>query len=181
MDQFDLNSSQRTTLTALVNKYQATESLVSAKALGEELNRKPGTLRNQMQPLKAVGLVKSVPGKNGGYEPTEAAYDALDRQRQSDAETVTLAHDYKRVTATIGEMKFTNVHHPDLCRAQIHFQQSTRDLAEGEAIAVGPSPLSRLAVTGEIVAIDDTENVVIIDVSRMEAPIGDDRTEPARS
>ncbi|MFC6719105.1 HTH domain-containing protein [Natrialbaceae archaeon GCM10025810] len=171
MPRIDLSSNQRATLSALINAYEETGSYVSAPQLAEELDRTTGTLRNQMSGLKMLGLVEATSGPRGGYKPTEAAYENLSRNRLDDAETVTLAHEFDRVDATVDEIDFTNVHHPDLCRAQIHFQQSIRDLSEGDAIAVGPSPISDLVVLGEVVAIDAPANVAIVDVGRIEAPV----------
>ena len=176
MPRIDLSSSQRAALVALVNEYQATESPVTAQTIAEELDRTAGTLRNQMAGLKALGLVESVSGPGGGYEPTETAYDELDRQRLDDAEPVTLAHEYERVDAVVDEISFTNVHHPDQCRAHVHFQRSVRGLAAGDAIAVGPSPISQLVVLGVVEAVDRTANVVVVDVRRMEAPVDDGRS-----
>ncbi|AGB39919.1 HTH domain-containing protein [Natronococcus occultus] len=174
MDQIDLTNSQRTTLTALVNEYQATDAAVSARVVAEETGRNAGTIRNQMQTLSALGLVESVAGPAGGYEPTDAAYSVLDRQQLDDAETVTLARDYDRVDATVDGIDFTNVHHPDLCRAQLHFQQSVRDLENGDPIVVGPSPVAALVVGGRVVTTDETDNVVIVDVEQLQAPIRKD-------
>lgn len=171
MDQIDLTNSQRTTLTALVNEYQSTDSTVSARVIAEETGRNSGTIRNQMQTLSAVGLVDSVAGPEGGYEPTDAAYRILERRQLDDAETVTLARDYDRVDATVDEIDFTNVHHPDLCRAQIHFQQSVRELEEGDPLVVGPTPVSDLVVVGAVVATDGTTNTVVVDVGRIRAPM----------
>ncbi|ELY86231.1 HTH domain-containing protein [Natrialba taiwanensis] len=174
MGQFDLTSRQRMALTTLVNKYQTDEVLVSAQVLAKEINRNAGTLRNQMQTLKALGLAEGVPGPNGGYKPTQKAYEEIDRQHLNNAETVTLAHNYKRISATVSEIHFTNIHHPDLCRAQIHFQQSIQDLTGGDAIVVGPSPVSNLVIAGEIVCVDNTIDMAIIDISKIKSPMGEE-------
>lgn len=171
MDEIDLTSSQRSTITTLINEYQATGAPVSASVLAAETDRNAGTVRNQMRTLTSIGLAEGIAGPKGGYEPTDAAYRIIGRQQLDDAETVTLAREYDRIDATVDEIDFTNVHHPDLCRAQLHFQQSIRDLEEGDPIVVGPSPVSSLVVVGEVVAIDGTANMVIVDIEQLRAPL----------
>ncbi|AGB38877.1 Rrf2 family transcriptional regulator [Natronococcus occultus] len=171
MDQISLNSSQKLILTTLINKHQSNGSPVSARVIANEIDRAPGTIRNQMRMLATTGLVESVAGPKGGYKPTEAALTLLDRQHVDGTETITLASDYERVSATVDDIDFTNVHHPELCRAQIHFQHSIQHLEEGDAILVGPTPHSGLVVGGEIVALDTLSNVAIVDTVQLEAPV----------
>ncbi|RKD89157.1 HTH domain-containing protein [Halopiger aswanensis] len=174
MNQIDLTSRQRRTLTTLINEFQGTDSPITAKQLATELDRDAGTLRNQMQSLTSLGLVEGIPGPKGGYKPTASAYEALDRDQLDDAETVVLARNFDRVDATVDEIEFTNVHHPDSCRARVRFQQSLRELSEGDEIAVGPTPVSSLVLAGVVVAVDDSLNKVIIDVAKLEAPLRED-------
>ncbi|ELY63263.1 Rrf2 family transcriptional regulator [Natrinema versiforme] len=171
MSTIDLSQRQRRTLTELVNEYQATDSPVSASDLATTLDRKPGTLRNQMSSLRSLDLVEGIPGPSGGYKPTDTAYEALDREPLADAESVTLARNYDRITATVDTIDFTTVHNPDLCRAQVHFQQSVRGFEKGDEIAIGPTPVANLVLGGVIVAVNESENMVILDVALLEAPI----------
>ena len=170
MVEIKLTNSMRSTLTALANEYQATESPVSAQTLANELNRRAGSIRNQMQSLTSLGVADSRVGPNGGYIPTTIGLEAIDREQLDDVASVTLAHEFDRIDATIDEINFTNIHHPESCRAQIHFQQAV-DLQEGDAIMVGPSPISNLVVGGEIVTADDTGSSVLIDVAELQAPL----------
>lgn len=81
MSSIELTSSQKSILTALINLYGEQEDAVKGEAIAEEVDRNPGTIRNQMQSLKALQLVEGVPGPKGGYKPTSNAYEALDIQR----------------------------------------------------------------------------------------------------
>ena len=101
MVSIDLNNSQRTMLTTLVNKYQQTGEAVTGEKIAEEIDRNPGTVRNQMQSLTSLGLVEGIPGPTGGYKPTSEAFDAIDRQQLDEAESVVVAHDYERVDVTV--------------------------------------------------------------------------------
>jgi predicted transcriptional regulator len=64
----------------------------------------------------------------------------------------------------------TTVHHPDLCRAEIHVLGSLSDFKEGDDVGVGPTPLSSLVIDGTVEAKDETNNVVILRIDDMRAP-----------
>ncbi|MWV40079.1 Rrf2 family transcriptional regulator [Natrialba sp. INN-245] len=166
----DLTSSQRAILTALVNGYQGEESPVPAKTIAETIDREPRTVRNQMSSLNSLGLVEGVPGPHGGYEPTDAAYDILDRRPVDNPETAVLAREFDRVDAVVDGITFTNVHHPELCRARIRFQESVQTLGEGDAIAIGAIPHVGLLIAGEIEAVEPSRNHVLLNVARLETP-----------
>jgi predicted transcriptional regulator len=171
MSSIELTPSQKTILRALVNLYGEDEEAVKGEDIADEVDRNPGTIRNQMQSLKALQLVEGVPGPKGGYKPTANAYEALDIQELDRAAQVPLYHDGERVEdVNVEELGFTSVHHPDLCRAEIHVRGSVRDFSEGDAVAVGPTPLSKLVVEGTVDGRDDTNNILILKIGRMEAP-----------
>src|SRR6056297_1181826 len=88
MSSIELTSSQKTVLRALVDRYTQEETAVKGEAIAEEVDRNPGTIRNQMQSLKALQLVEGVPGPKGGYKPTVDAYEALEIQQLDTAAEV---------------------------------------------------------------------------------------------
>ncbi len=171
MSSIELTPSQKTILTALTNLHRETQSAVKGEDIAEEVDRNPGTIRNQMQSLKALQLVEGVPGPKGGYQPTAMAYEALDLQRMDEPASVPLYIDGEEVDdAIVEEIDLNSVHHPDLCRAEIHVQGSVRDYSEGQEVEVGPTPLSRLKVTGTIDGTDHTNNILILMIDEMRAP-----------
>jgi predicted transcriptional regulator len=124
-----------------------------------------------MQSLKALQLVEGVPGPKGGYKPTANAYEALDVQRMDTVAEVPLFQNDEEVSgANVEEIDFTSVHHPELCRAEIHLRGSVRDFHEGDEVTVGPTPLSKLVVNGVVDGKDDTRNILILKLTGMEAP-----------
>ena len=171
MSSIELTSSQKTILTALVNLHGGDEDAVKGEDIAEEVDRNPGTIRNQMQSLKALQLVEGVPGPKGGYKPTATAYQVLDVQRMDEPADVPLYHEGELLEkVNVEEIDLNSVHHPELCRAEIHVQGSVTDLEEGDAVSVGPTPLSKLVVDGVIDGMDDTSNIVILRITGMEAP-----------
>jgi len=172
MSSIELTPSQKTILTALINLYgDEAENAVKGEQIAAEVDRNPGTIRNQMQSLKALQLVEGVPGPKGGYKPTPTAYEALDVQQMDDAAPVPIHHEGEHLEgATVEEIDLNSVHHPELCRAEIHLQGSVRDVAEGDQVTVGPTPLSKLVVEGIVDGKDDTSNVLILRIEDMKAP-----------
>ncbi|MCL9813837.1 Rrf2 family transcriptional regulator [Natranaeroarchaeum aerophilus] len=171
MSSIELTPSQKTILTALINLHGEAEDAVKGEDIAEEVDRNPGTIRNQMQSLKALQLVEGVPGPKGGYKPTATAFEALDIQRMDEPASVPLAHEGEPVKdANISEINLSSVHHPELCRAEIHLQGSSRDIHEGDDVTVGPTPLSKLLIEGTVDGKDDTNNILILQLNEMVAP-----------
>lgn len=171
MSSIELTSSQKSILTALINLYGEQEDAVKGEAIAEEVDRNPGTIRNQMQSLKALQLVEGVPGPKGGYKPTSNAYEALDIQRMDEPANVPLFHDGEEVPgANVDGIDLSSVHHPELCRAEIHVQGSVKQFHEGDSVTVGPTPLSKLVIDGTVDGKDDTANILILRIDNMRAP-----------
>ncbi|KYH25701.1 winged helix-turn-helix transcription repressor, HrcA DNA-binding [Halalkalicoccus paucihalophilus] len=174
MSSIELTPSQKTILTALINLHRGGEDAVKGEDIAEEVDRNPGTIRNQMQSLKALQLVEGVPGPKGGYKPTATAYEALDVQQMDEPAAVPLEHEGEPVEGVnVDEIDLSSVHHPELCRAEIHIQGSVRDFHEGDSVTVGPTPLSRLLIEGTVDGKDDTNNILILQIDDMRAPADD--------
>jgi len=174
MSSIELTPSQKTILQELVNLYRDRDSAVKGEDIAEEVDRNPGTIRNQMQSLKALQLVEGVPGPKGGYKPTAKAYEALEIQDVDQAANVSLTHEGEPVTgANVTQIDLVSVHHPEQCRAKIKLQGSLSQFEEGDAVVVGPTPLSKLRIDGTLEGIDDTDNSLVLIINGMEAPAGD--------
>src|SRR6056297_540113 len=92
MSSIELTPSQQNILQELVNLYRESEKAVKGEDIADRVDRNPGTIRNQMQSLKALQLVEGVPGPKGGYKPTANAYEALQIQEMEHAADVPLYH-----------------------------------------------------------------------------------------
>lgn len=176
MSTIELTPSQKTILSALVNLFREKEEAIKGEDIAEEVDRNPGTIRNQMQSLKALQLVEGVPGPKGGYKPTANAYEALGiDQMDQPAQVPLLVNGEQTEELNVEEIVLSSVHHPNLCRAEIRVRGSVRDFHEGDAIKVGPTPLSKLVVEGTVEGKDETSNILILEIDDMRAPV----TEPA--
>lgn len=168
---FDLSTTQQQLLTTLLNEYESADAPITSDRIATVLDRSPGTIQNQLTNLQNVGLVESVQGPTGGYKPTDAAFQAMDREALDEAETVTVSQAYDRVDATVEGIDLTNVHHPTECLAHVTFRESLSGIDAGDPIIVGPTPSAGLVVAGKVVAVTDTADTVVLDVRRMEAPL----------
>lgn len=174
MSSIELTPSQQTILQELVNLYRESEQAVKGEDIAEQVDRNPGTIRNQMQSLKALQLVEGVPGPKGGYRPTATAYDALQIQDIDHAADVPLYHDGERVErANVERIDLTSVHHPGECRAKIKLRGSIGNFHESDEVTVGPTPLSKLQIVGRVEGKDDTDNSLVLTIEDMQAPVGE--------
>jgi predicted transcriptional regulator len=174
MSSIELTSSQRAILQELVNLYRGTDSAVKGEEIANEVDRNPGTIRNQMQSLKALQLVEGVPGPKGGYRPTATAYDALQIEQMDQAADVPLSHNGDLVPeANVEQIDLTSVHHPEECRAKVRLRGSLSEFSTGDSVTVGPTPLSKLRIDGSVEGKDDTNNSLILTIDDMRAPVED--------
>ncbi|MFB6113094.1 MAG: Rrf2 family transcriptional regulator [Halodesulfurarchaeum sp.] len=174
MSSIELTSSQRTILRSLVDLYTQHESAVKGESIAEEVDRNPGTIRNQMQSLKALQLVEGVPGPKGGYKPTSRAFEALEVEQLDRPAQVPVELNGESVEdANVQEIDLTNVFHPDLCRAEIEIRGSLNKFHEGDTVSVGPTPISDLRIDGTVDGKDESENVLILKIDDMIAPAGE--------
>lgn len=172
MSSIELTPSQRSILTALVNLHGSDGEAIKGESIAHEVDRNPGTIRNQMQSLKALQLVEGVPGPKGGYKPTAAAFEVLEIEHMDEPADVPVAHNgtgLEGVNAV--QIDLTSIHHPNLCRAEVQLHGSIREVHEGDSLTVGPTPQARLQIDGTVVGIDEVHNTVILSIDRMRAPI----------
>ncbi|MDD1720943.1 MAG: CBS domain-containing protein [Euryarchaeota archaeon] len=164
----ELTSVQKEILRALISLYRENPRSIRGEEIAQIVGRNPGTIRNQMQSLKALHLVEGVPGPKGGYRATSRAYQELELDTLSEeAHVVLVRNDVEVTNALIEEIDFTTVAHPDVCSAVVKIIGNTRDFNIGDTLKVGPTPVNKLTFKGTVCGRDDSENKVIITVSEM--------------
>ena len=111
-------------------------------------------------------MSRCIPLPSAGY-----SYETLDIERIDDPASVRLMQNDELIESVdIEEIDLSSVHHPELCRAEIHLQGSIRDFHDGDEIIIGPTPLSKLRITGTIDGKDETNSILILQVDDMLAP-----------
>lgn len=164
----ELTPIQKEILTALINLYRSKKQAVKGEDIAEIIGRNPGTVRNQMQSLKALGLVEGVPGPKGGYKATGETYRALCLSEMEKETTVPLKRNEETIeNATAAEISFTTVRHPDLCNATVHVIGDIKKFDIGDTITIGPTPVNKLVMRGEVIGRDDTDNTILFVITEM--------------
>ena len=160
-----LTSVQKEILQTLINLYQSSDGKsIKGEDIAEVMGRNPGTIRNQMQSLRSLGLVKGVPGPRGGYKPTIEAYHSLNISVSDDDSKVPIYKNGKRIEdISVARIEFTSVPQPGECEAAIKVLGSIKDLNLGDTVSIGPTPVNNLGIMGTIVGRDDMDNILLVD------------------
>ena len=162
-----LTSVQKEILQTLINLYQSSNGKsIKGEDIAEVMGRNPGTIRNQMQSLRSLGLVKGVPGPRGGYKPTIEAYHSLNISvSDEDSKVPIYKNDERLDDISVARIEFTSVPQPSECEAAIKVLGSIKDLNLGDTIRIGPTPVNNLGVMGVIVGRDDMDNILLVDTT----------------
>ena len=106
-----LTSVQKEILQTLINLYQSSEGKsIKGEDIAEVMGRNPGTIRNQMQSLRSLSLVKGVPGPRGGYKPTIEAYHSLNiTVSDKDSKVHIFKNGSKVENISVAKIEFTSV------------------------------------------------------------------------
>lgn len=160
-----LTSVQKEILQSLINLYQASNGKsIKGEDIAEVMGRNPGTIRNQMQSLRSLGLVKGVPGPRGGYKPTIEAYHSLNISVSDKDSKVPIYKNGVRIEdISVAKIEFTSVPQPSECEAAIKVLGSIKNLNLGDTVSIGPTPVNNLGIMGTIVGRDDMDNILLVD------------------
>jgi transcriptional regulator len=152
----------------LINIHRIEGRAVKGEEIAELIDRNPGTIRNQMQSLKALNLVEGVPGPKGGYRATGEAYEALNIEATGDVVTVPVIRNGVLVEgATASEIVFNKVMHSQQCDGVVRVIGNIRDFDIGDEIEVGPTPVNKLYIRGTVTGRDDTMSRLILHIEEM--------------
>jgi predicted transcriptional regulator len=163
-----LTSIQRDILTALINIYNREGRAAKGEEIALVIDRNPGTIRSQMQSLKALSLVEGVPGPKGGYKATAEAYQALNLDHGGVEVVVPVVRNSVTVAGTsASEIVFDKVMNSQRCDGLIRIVGNIRDFNIGDEIEVGPTPVNKLYLRGEVVGRDDTMSRLILRIIEM--------------
>ncbi|MEM0215171.1 MAG: CBS domain-containing protein [Archaeoglobaceae archaeon] len=167
----ELTQIQKDILYALITLYKKKAGgSIKGEEIAELINRNPGTVRNQMQALRALGLVEGVPGPKGGYRPTSKAYELLSITKPEESVAVpVIVNETPIEDLSVEEIDLPSVSNPEVCQARIRLLGDVRKIVPGDRIIVGPTPVNEIVVQGKVVGRDDTANTVIIDIEKIVA------------
>jgi predicted transcriptional regulator len=164
----DLSLIQKDILITLITLYHQHSHSIKGEEIADVIRRNPGTVRNQMQTLKTIGFVDGVPGPKGGYIPTALAYRELNFNLAEGDYDVRISRNGKIVKgAKVTEIDFTTLCHPDICHAVIKLIGSAKLFEIGDQITIGPTPVNKLVIKGEVFGKDEKEQSLLISTSEM--------------
>jgi len=164
----DLSLIQKDILITLIALYEQNSIPVKGGEIAEIIRRSPGTVRNQMQVLKASGLVDGIPGPRGGYHPTTIAFNLLNiAERRGDAIVPISRNGEYLSNIRVLEVSFTTLSYADICHGVIRISGSVREFATGDLITIGPTPVNKLMISGEVFGKDEREKALIISIIEM--------------
>lgn len=159
-----LTSVQKEILQSLINLYRKSKcTSVKCESIAELMGRNAGTIRNQMQSLRSLGLVQGVPGPRGGYKPTLEAYHTLNIENDPCEIHVPIFVNGKSVSdISVNKIEFTNILRPGACEATITVLGDIKQLDLDNQIKIGPTPVNNLTVFGTIIGRDDVDNALLL-------------------
>ncbi|OPX67254.1 MAG: Inosine-5'-monophosphate dehydrogenase [Methanoregulaceae archaeon PtaB.Bin056] len=164
----DLSLIQKDILITLITLYHQHSHPIKGEEIAEVIKRNPGTVRNQMQALKAIGLVDGIPGPKGGYNPTAQAYRALNLDISGKEYDVKISRNGEVVQGVkVVEIAFTTLCHPDICQANAKLIGSVKVFEIGDQITIGPTPVNKLLIRGEVYGRDEVSQTLLISIFEM--------------
>ncbi|HJK78236.1 MAG TPA: CBS domain-containing protein [Methanocorpusculum sp.] len=164
----DLSLIQKDILITLISLYHQYSHPIKGEDIADIIRRNPGTVRNQMQALKALGLVDGVPGPKGGYHPTSRAYSELNVTADDSESEVAILRNGEMIDGVrVNEIDFTTLTHADLCHALIKVIGNVRIFDVGDKVTIGPTPVNKLLIKGEVFGKDEINSALLISTSEM--------------
>ena len=163
----ELTQIQRDILYALITLYKKKDGSIKGEEIAELINRNPGTVRNQMQALRALGLVEGVPGPKGGYKPTVKAYELLSITKPEESVRVPVVVNGKLIDASAEEINLPSLSHPTACIARVRIVGNLKLIEPGDEVVIGPTPVNELMVWGKVTGRDDTANCILISIDKI--------------
>lgn len=165
-----LSARQKSVLSTVIELYETTGEPANGNVIAETEGRAPGTIRNQMQPLRDLNLVEGVPGPRGGYRPTSTAYELLGYEELDQPAVVPVTRNGVSIDDVIVEaIDLVHIDHPQLCRAELLIRGPVRSYHCGDEIQVGPTPKTNFVLKGRIEGTDESNRLVVVDITEITA------------
>ena len=164
----DLSLIQKDILITLISLYHRQSQSIKGEEIALVIRRNPGTVRNQMQALRAIGLVDGVPGPKGGYIPTALAYKELNMGISEGDYDVPISRNGEPVPGIkVVEIDFTTLCHPDICHAIVKLIGNVKLFTIGDQVTIGPTPVNKLLIRGEVYGKDEVEQALLVSTTEM--------------
>jgi len=159
--------SYKESLMALIDLYEKKKSMIRGGEIAKILGKSPGTIRNQMQTLRALGYVEGIPGPKGGYKPNLKAYEAVDMEKKNEAviEVPVYQNEKKIEGIQVKKISFTDIGNPQKCSVRISVLGDTKKIRDNTQIKIGPTPVNKMIVQGKVIGRDDTNKELLLETN----------------
>ncbi len=155
----DLRPVQKDIISTVVRTHRMSGLALKSSKIAKAVKRSEGTVRNQMQNLRVLGLVESRTGPCGGYIPTSLAYEVLNFENSKMDIPVYKNEEY--TGALLNQLIITS---SNMGKLQIF--GDTYDFEIGDEIKVGSK---NMIFSGTMVGRDSSNSTLLtsIDVAYM--------------
>ncbi|ABR54967.1 putative signal transduction protein with CBS domains [Methanococcus vannielii SB] len=160
----ELTVVQKEILQELLQIYKEKNKAVKGTEIAVRLSRNPGTIRNQMQALRALNLVDGVPGPKGGYIPTSQTYRSLGLEIKEEIVVPIYKGEERIEGVNVTKIVFDTVTHERSCSSKIYIAGDTRKFSENDIVKIGPTHHNKIVILGKVVGRDDINHILLIDV-----------------
>jgi len=140
-------------IKVLVEHHQTTYKPMKCEEIARYVNLSSGYIRNQMLILKNLKLIKSVPGRKGGYIPTACVYEKLLFHEDEELQI----YQNKRLSRAL--LKEIQLRPPN--NGILHIIGDIHDFKVGDRINIASK---KLIVSGVVVGRDDMSNSLIYSI-----------------
>ncbi len=156
-------------LNSLVEMYNMYKRPIKSCEISRRLNISDGTIRNIMVALRAMGFVSSKTGPNGGYVPTQRAYEFVRFPQQLSMvfDVVPIAVNGVLVGVYAASVEMIELFSPHGSRAIVRIIGDIKSLNVGDKIRIGPTVTSRIIIEGEVIDKNTSSNEITLRVNRM--------------
>ncbi len=167
--EIELTPVQRDVLSALIILHRQEKHVVKGEEIAELMDRHPGTIRNLMQSLRSLNLVKGVTGPRGGYTAMTTAYDVLSLDNIDGGEEVMVPVIRNGIVVdgvSVTEIAFEKLMQPtSQCNGFIRITGTIKDFDIGDEIEIGPTPVHQIHVCGKVLGWDHSMNRLVLNIT----------------
>ncbi|HJH31736.1 MAG TPA: HTH domain-containing protein [Methanosarcinaceae archaeon] len=150
---------QKDIISTVVRIYGTNGNALKSSELAKVLERSEGTIRNQMQNIRALGLVESRTGPYGGYIPTSLAYEVLNFDKSK--MNIPVYKNEEKTGILLNQLTITSSN-----MAKLHILGDTHNFEIGDEIKIASE---NLIFCGRMIGCDSSNNTLLtsIDVAYM--------------
>ncbi len=163
---YHLTPTQREILEALISLYMEKNGRrVTSKELAERLGKDEGTIRNTIGSLKALGLVESKTGPNGGYIPTIKALELMKLPLYVNY-GAKLYRNGVETNIYVVDIEFIDLVGPKM-KAIVRVAGHIHTIYPNDSIRIGPTANMRMVIEGIVTDKDVSRRELVIEVTRI--------------